>query len=245
MSDRPIITLGAWYRFDPTLFNNLAVPSGASKDTLIDTIIDMSSEFGTLYHDPTAIKAQIGLLSDRFSWGMARDWRVLHEEYNPLYNFDRHEDYTDTETGSSSQTGTSTASGETKNGGTVSNVSSTTNGGTVSDSGNATASVMAFDSTTFKDRDKTTQSNTQTINTTVGVNDTQTIDTDVTATGSTSSTTNGTNERELVHTAHLYGNIGTTRSQEMVTDEHNLALTMEFYSTWATMFINALCVCIY
>lgn len=47
------------------------------------------------------------------------------------------------------------------------------------------------------------------------------------------------------HAGHLYGNIGVTTSQQMLTAEIDLRMKYSFYDVWALAFVKELCVGIY
>lgn len=61
--------------------------------------------------------------------------------------------------------------------------------------------------------------------------------------GNSTSSTSGTDDNK--HTAHIYGNIGVTTSQEMLISELKLRQKYNFYQLWADEFVRELCVGIY
>lgn len=96
-----------------SLFDNLNVPSGITKSTLIDNIMLRGGEFEVQYGDPDFLRAAIGSWSNKWMPTMQRWVNALAIEYNPLENYDRIEDWTDniarsdamTHTGSSNRSG--------------------------------------------------------------------------------------------------------------------------------------------
>ena len=77
------------------------------KDTLIKKIIIRGGEFGVVYADPSFMKEAIGVWSAEWAHTIDRWLKVQNEEYNPLHNYDRHEEYTDESTEESHNTGSS------------------------------------------------------------------------------------------------------------------------------------------
>lgn len=61
----------------------------------------------------------------------------------------------------------------------------------------------------------------------------------------TSNANNATNDRDLEHKAHLYGNIGVTTSQQMKEAQLNLARDYNIYDMIAELFCNEFCVGVY
>ena len=55
----------------------------------------------------------------------------------------------------------------------------------------------------------------------------------------------GTGEKSASHTGHLYGNIGVTRTQEMIEDEINLRSQMNFYQIVSDAFKAEFCIMVY
>lgn len=89
------MTLIGMYNWDNTLFDNLQVPDGVDKATLIDNILIRSGEFEVLYSDFDFMKFSIGAWSRKWYPTLERWVDALSIEYNPLENYDRQEDWTD------------------------------------------------------------------------------------------------------------------------------------------------------
>lgn len=90
-----------------SLFDELELPDGVEKKDVVDKIMLDSSEFEVLDSNPYFLRAKIGNWSRINQNTFNRLYRTLTEEYNPLHNFDRHEEYKDSNTGKVSQNGTS------------------------------------------------------------------------------------------------------------------------------------------
>lgn len=132
------VTLTGMLMTDATLFDGLTLPAGVDKDTLIDTII---FNYGDLYltnTDPAWTKAAITVWGKRHQYYLEELYKTLSYEYNPIENYDRYEEYTDT----TSET-------------TSANTSTNTNASTA-------ARVAAYNSTTEQPDSSTTDTGTQT-----------------------------------------------------------------------------------
>lgn len=89
------LTLNGLFQFDNSLFDNLELPSELTKDTCIQVILEKCGEFPLLYPDFDYMKYAIGVFSKKWEWTLNKWAKAINIEYDPLYNFDRHEIYTD------------------------------------------------------------------------------------------------------------------------------------------------------
>ena len=96
------MTLIGLYNEDSTIFDLLNVPEELNKDTLVNNILLRSGEFEVLYPDPDFMKFSIGAFSNAWQATFERWVNALSLEYNPLENYDRKEDWTDTRNGHNS-----------------------------------------------------------------------------------------------------------------------------------------------
>ena len=94
------------YRID--IWEFFQVPLGVSRQNAIDSILIECAELGLVYTDPDILKQQIALWSAKELPGWKRMQLAFSEDYNPLHNFDRYEEWTDSGTASGSGTGQST-----------------------------------------------------------------------------------------------------------------------------------------
>ena len=146
-------------KYDPNVWRFFQVPPGLVKQYVQDTICLECAELGLVYTEPDTVQLMIKLWVAKELPGWIRMQDALTEQYNPIHNYDRYEDWTDT--------------------------------GSASATGQNTTKVAGFNqSSGLANRDQSDQS--------------------------TSSSSSGT------HKGHLYGNIGVTSSQEMVTRELEL-----------------------
>lgn len=84
---------------DRSLFDQLELPEGIDLDTLKGTIFLRCNEFEVLYSDPEFMISAISVWGKKNYWTFDRWVKLLDKEYDPLYNKDYHEIWTDTHTG--------------------------------------------------------------------------------------------------------------------------------------------------
>ena len=97
MSTMQRMTLIGLYNYDASLFDLLTLPEGYDKDTFIDTFLLEHGEKCVLYTDPDFMKFSIGAVSRKWELELSRLYEALTAEYDPIYNYDRYEEYSDTE----------------------------------------------------------------------------------------------------------------------------------------------------
>ena len=102
MSQSKITLIGIENYLNPdhSVFETMQLPAGIDKDTLIGAIILRCQEFELLYSDPDFLTTAVNVWS-RKNYRTFDKWvKALDIEYDPLYNYDRTEEYTDTHSGS-------------------------------------------------------------------------------------------------------------------------------------------------
>lgn len=218
------ITLIGMYNFFPELFDKMALPEGAEKNTLIDTMLMRSAEFEVVYADPSFMQNILGLLSTRWYKTFERWIKALNTEYNPLENYDRFEESTDTSSNSFSNTDISSYTNHTEGDSTSANErdEDTTHGTATTE-----VKVSAMNSSTYAPDSKTESSQ---LNDLVHIEDGVTNHNEVDSTDSGSTDRRGTDSGNNHHTARLHGNIGVTTSQQMLEAE------MELAERWANIY---------
>ena len=136
-----ISLLGLYGYFDgigEDLFSELSLPEGYDLDTFKSVLLLDYGERGILYTNPDIFRSMIGAWSAKWSIELARIYRGLTEDYDPLWNIDRYEDVSDREN-------------QTNNGAT----SATTSGGDTSAlSGTNEHQVSAFNSSSYEPSSK-------------------------------------------------------------------------------------------
>ena len=81
------LSLIGLYNYDPTIFDNLTLPTGLTKDILTNNILTRGAEFEVLYPDADFIKFSIGAWSAKWQSTFQRWVDALAIEYEPLENY--------------------------------------------------------------------------------------------------------------------------------------------------------------
>lgn len=130
-----------------SIFKDMPFPAGLDKEVFADTVLLDAGEFGSLYGDPNYLKYAVTKWGHKYRDTFQKWADVWLAEYNPLHNFDRHEEYTDN--------GSNVSRTEQSN--------SANNSSFSSGSGENTLTVSAYDSADWSNKDKTAVKNSDTI----------------------------------------------------------------------------------
>lgn len=215
------------------------LPAGIDKDVLVNNILLRGGEFEVIYSDPYFMQESIYTWLAKWQRTLEKWLAALAIEYDPLNNYDRHEEYTDTEgigdTETRSGTRTDSRNRDTS-GRTDANASNTSFAATNTDGSDTGTQgtenlVSAFDASTYQAKDRsdtttgsTTSSSTVTNGSGTASNLENRSDTESErGSESTADTRAASRNRLLQHTAHLFGNIGVTTAQEMLESELSIA----------------------
>ena len=209
---------------DRSVFDKMNLPEGIDKNTLIGSILLRCQEFELLYSDPDFLIDAVNIWSRKNYWTFDKWVKAINIKYDPLYNYDRTEEWTDTHEGDYSKAGSGNSSGNTS---TTNNLHST-NDVTV------THSEKAFNDSSL-------------VNNQTDVTDQDTSDTG-TVTGnysnSNSDNESGDDSYENKHSGRMYGNIGVTTSQQMLQSEFDIA-RWNMYEHIADLFASEFCIMVY
>ena len=211
-----------------SIFDLLSLPEGIDKDTVVDNIILECGEFETLYSDPFFMRSAIGTWSNKHYRTFEKWIAALNLEYNPLENYDRQEDWTDTGDENTKSKFTDDTKTETD--------SSTTSEGSSNQNGNTEDLVSAYDANTYQESEK------HVIDTDEDHTDEVTSNTKLT----NDSTQNTEGEKDTIdkHTGRIHGNIGTLTTQAMLQSELDLA-RFNIIQEITNLFMTELCICVY
>lgn len=203
------LTMIGLYNYDSNLFNNLYVPAGLHKQTLINSILLRCGEFEVIYPDLEFTKNMIDVISRKWKLSFDKWAELTTVEYNPIHNYDRLEDWTESGTN------------------TVNTSESASGNSTGSDTGQNDNLVTTYDDDTLyqNDRSNTTSS--------------------TSSNSSSSSTGQSQGSNSVTHNAHLRGNIGVTKTQEMILDEVELRKYFNVYELIADVYCEELCIMVY
>lgn len=234
---------------DHSVFESLDLPDGINKDTLIGTILLRCQEFELLYSDPDFMIAAVNVWGKKNYWTFDRWVKLINKEYDPLYNKDYYEEWTDTHEGEYSKEGSESASGNTKQTNNLLETDdhSMINDLTDSNDNTITHSEKAFNDSSFvnttKDEIDQEQNHTGTVRNSGTTANTGTIQNQFGNTGSNDESGDDSYTNE--HSYHGYGNIGITSAQELFLREANDVAVWNMYEHIADIFCKEFCIMIY
>ncbi|MBR5004710.1 MAG: hypothetical protein IKY14_04555, partial [Erysipelotrichaceae bacterium] len=206
------------------LFELLNLPEGIDKDTVVANILQTSSEFEVMYSDPEYVHDSIVFWSKKWFWTFDKWIKAINIKYDPLFNYDRTEEWTDNNTHSDDDT--------IKNTGTSSDQASGQT--TFKDLTTSELTKSAFDSSDYSPYEKTQTTDDSTTGTTSNAS----------ASSSSDETRNNVGQFENVHKGRMWGNIGVTTSQQMLQSELDIAM-FNLYDRIADIFIQEYCIPVY
>lgn len=225
---RATLSILGLYQREPTLFDELELPGSMNKDVLIDNILYEAAPLEAYYPDPNFMKFMIG----RWSFMNQSVWQKLYDttvlEYNPIFNYDRTEEWSENEqmldkrtlTGTEMETSTDNSSGKIKSSGTV----------------KSELNVSGYNESSYVPREQTIETpDTLTSNTS---------ETDRTVSIDKNDTENMDRKRDNIRTGRAFGNIGVTTTQQMIQQERETAL-FNMYKVITDSFIERFCLMIY
>lgn len=229
MSTMQRLTLIGLYNYDPTLFDGLALPDGYDLETFRDALLLEHGEKCILYSNPDFMKNAIALWGRKWSLELGRIYDALIAEYDPIYNYDRYEEYADSEGRKYSST---TNAGHKATDSPKFDVVTESNKDAITEE-----QISADNSSGYQPEHKTTVDGGKSTASTSG----KTQDLAETS----NSKTDDAETRNFSHKAHLYGNIGVTTSAAMVSEVVRQRFEYNLYSIAAKLFASELLLGIY
>lgn len=227
---RATMSYYALYTFDDTVFDELQLPAGVDRDTVIENFIADSIELETLYSDPETFKAMLGIWSRKRLDTWNAYYKVLNDtEYNPIWNVDGtvKSTYGERKTELNSDPVTSRENLGNTHG--ISNV-----GARVSETINK---ASAYNSEAFTNAGAV-ESNQQKA---VDESRTDPIENSYTAGKQHSDST----QKQVVDTIERKGNIGVTTTQHMIEEELDLRDRHNLYEYIVKDMIKRFCILVY
>lgn len=229
------LTLIGLYNYYPTLFDKLSMPAGVDVDIVRDEILIKSGEFEVLYPDPNFLKDMIGHWSKKYQRTFQKWVDALQIDYDPLNNYDRKEEYIDSKTASSKmnieENNTSAGSSSGSTTGSTSPAQTTNTKET---------QVSAYDAATYQNKEKTTD----TLSLQVAGSDTSKTASNTVSNDKKTASHTGADNEIIKHSAHLFGNIGVTTSQQMLQAELDVQ-RFNLYEQIADIFVIDFCIMVY
>lgn len=95
------------YEYNEDVFANFSTPDGIDTDTAIAYILNENEGLTLLRPDYDFMQTMIGYWCNAESAAWAKLQETVTVEYNPVYNYDRYEETTDTGSSSASNSGSS------------------------------------------------------------------------------------------------------------------------------------------
>lgn len=228
------VSLLGMHNYDPTVLDLLVIPEELDRSNLINNLLAETAELEILYSNPTVLKNLIGV------WSLKElpVWQKLYNtttlEYNPIENYDRHEQESTTGTGSRTHSGTDTHTDTLTEGGTQGNSStySMRQGGTDTVTGERDTlhKVAGFNTPVGSSTLVEQSEDIETASTTTNYGRTETgSGSDTTTFGKTESRTGSMQHGEAIsdqnsgnRTLYVHGNVGVMSSQDMIKQEREV-----------------------
>ena len=218
------------------------------KDTLLASIIFKAGTFEPIYTDPDYFYLMCGYFWKKWERTFTKWFTALNIEYNPLENYDRYEEWSESNSGSDSGTNSTT---DNRTISVADNRTETTDNDTSEsltrgEDSTTENSISAFDENSYSDHDKS-ETDTDIEQSITGTNDTTFTSAGTSSTTDNNSIANMTSnesESELEHEGHLHGNIGIVSSQEMLKSELDIS-SWNIYEHMSDIFIRDLLVSVY
>lgn len=241
---RASLSILGLYQREPTLFDELELPGDMNKDVLIDSILYEAASLEAYYPDPNFMKFMIG----RWSFMNQSIWQKLYDttvlEYNPIYNYDRTEEWTENEKMLDGRTAASTET-ETRNLKTG-ETSRTDSNGDVTTTGTMKTelNVSGYNEVTFTPSEETIETpDTMTSNNVIVDGTRDSINTG-TVSIDKKDTESLDRKRDNLRTGRAFGNIGVTTTQQMIQQERE-TVTFNMYKVITDSFVDRFCLMVY
>lgn len=259
------LTLWGMYKYDERLFNDtIVLPEGMDTEIMADLILEECGDLWPYYQALPHFKHNMHNWWIRKNAAFTAMWQALQLDYNPIENYDRFEDSTESPDITKKRTPdliredqpdiTVTESPDVLV--TIASDNSRTTTGTAhtGESGSNEKSVSAFDAIGYSPRERTTTTNAV---------DNTTSDTEKGESGGTQTTTGKTTSHEtgkrtyteqgtdintetgvITRHSHIHGNVGVTTNQQMIESELELR-KFDIYMYICDQFIDQFIITIY
>lgn len=247
------LTLYGMLQYDPSMMDGVILPDGLDRDDLVSEIVQRMGDCYPYYQVPPMLKDLIARWFKRRFYDFSMMYQAMRAEYNPIENYDRHEEINH-EMDQHGQDTTRNTLGTSYTDKAESGSENLLTHGLVTrsegkeDSTNV-KEVSAFDSNNFQNSEMTIVDASNGVTTTNSGNDvTKTKDnSSITHTNSGSDTNiteygQGYKAKDYGRT---HGNIGVTTSQQMIESELNLRQCNDLYAIIASLFEDAFMVRVY
>lgn len=241
---------GAWmsalglYNFDPTIFDEMKLPTELDRATLIANVLLETSELEICYPDPAFFKQALGLWSAMRLPVWEKLEATLHLEYNPIHNYDRTEEWDEAGTRDLAENQNNQRDGSETSKADTEFTGKTTAQGEDTEHSTNEKQVSAYNETTYApaekqimDSEKLSQ---QTNNSESNTGSTGEIDRSESELLDRKANEQTTNKRS----GRAYGNIGVTTTQQMIEAEREV-VRFNLTETIIAEFKQRFCIMVY
>lgn len=90
------LSLLGLYQYNEQLFDGMRIPAGVDRETLVQNLLTETAEFEILYPDPEFMANMIAVWSAKELPVWEKLEETLHYDYDPISNYDRNEESTNT-----------------------------------------------------------------------------------------------------------------------------------------------------
>lgn len=243
--NRATLSIVDLYNVDETLFDGLTLPpdfdTSANRETLINQILMRSKDFEALYPDTPFMKKQIGYWSGENIFVWDKVFALTKLEYNPIENYDRMEESSETGRNATERTGeaVSARAGSTNQNQRENRAESSTEAGSESnETKKAGYNTTTLDTQSGQTGSSSAQRAATAENTTKG-------------TGTTTETATGrTNENEnsnhnILKTSRIHGNIGVMTPAQMLEGDLSIYPELNLIHRIVEDFVTEFCIMVY
>lgn len=230
MSRSSIMSPLGLFNWDNTIFDLMVIPSELDREILINNLLAETAELEVIYPNPTVFKNLLGIWSHKQLDIWNRLYNTTQYEYNPIENYDRYEEGTDSDSGSTQHSGIDTHSDRVANSGED----------TIEASRKDESYIASFDSTPSGDDDGLVKK-TRTESTSGSTTEYGKIE-DSSGNVAYGHKLEMENERE--HEFRAHGNIGTMTVQQMIEEQREIE-KFNLYDIIIEEFKMRFCILIY
>lgn len=246
------------YNWDNTIFDLMSIPEELDKDTLVDNLLAETAELEVLYPNPIVFKNLVGVWSNKQLDIWNRLYATTQYEYNPIENYNRYEEGSDSGTGTTTHSGTDTTTDTTTHGGSDTTADTYHNEQSGSDTTEGEEKrghwIAGFDSTPSGQDDglvKQTRDENEATTTIEYGKEEDGTGSSTTTFGKTINHTGGMTHGERIatsneggHELHAHGNIGVMSTQDMIAQERKIDL-FNIYDIIIEDFKMRFCILVY
>lgn len=243
--NRASLSIVDLYNVDETLFDGLSLPpdfdTTANRETLINQILMRSKDFEALYPDAPFMKKQINYWSEENIFVWDKVFALTKLEYNPIENYDRMEESSETGRNATERTGeaVSARAGSTTQDQSENRAESSTEAGSESnETKKAGYNTTTLDTQSGQTGSSSAQRAATTENTTKGTGNTT-----ETATGRTNENENS--NHNILRTSRIHGNIGVMTPGDMIRNELGIYPELNLLHRIVEDFVTEFCIMVY